>query len=298
MFRRLHNHARFEFALRNLDPLSIVEGGLDTEPDASDMPFVRTVTPDGRRTVYLPGSSLKGVLRAHVERILRTLLGDEAARDPFDPEFRDERRGERSTAQVYRESCEASRLFGSLVLAGRLRVGDAFPVPGENLHLDVRNHVGIERPTQASKGGVLFDVEAVVSGTFAVRIDLENFTLAQLALVLHALSDLHQGFLQIGHGKSRGYGSVEIKGEPTPRLEVLTLRGRGLVGVGALEPDGEYGLPSGREDALREGHGGVEETPTGLWAHRLVWEGTEQWWDLLDALAKGPAASLYSPQEG
>ena len=78
---------------------------------------------------------------------------------------------------------------------------------------------------------------------------------------------------------------------------MLTLRGRGLAGAGALERDREYGLPAGEEDVLREGHGGAEEAPAGLWSHRLVWQGTDRWWGLLDALVKGPAAFLYSARE-
>lgn len=62
-----------QFTIRPDGPILIKageSGGAD--PVLPDMEFVRTYR-NGKRQVYLPGSSIKGVVRAHIERICRSL---------------------------------------------------------------------------------------------------------------------------------------------------------------------------------------------------------------------------------
>src|SRR4051794_12042452 len=101
-------------------------GGAD--PTHADMEFVRTV---GR--VFIPGSSLKGVVRAQAEKIARSLqpkVGPgRGACNPLDPRASCGGRLEREprTDLRYAEACAACRLFGSTAVAGRVRFGDALP---------------------------------------------------------------------------------------------------------------------------------------------------------------------------
>src|SRR5690606_22550240 len=135
--------------------------------------FVRTIH-GGEPTVYLPGSSLKGVVRAHAERLLATEIGEAAAEDPFDDGPRRERaKAARRADQpdrpaVYRASCEADRLFGSTEVAGRFRIADALPTP-ETLatanRTEIRFSVAIDRAKQSVRHGP-FDQEAVTGGRF------------------------------------------------------------------------------------------------------------------------------------
>lgn len=79
MLRKLVNHAEVEMTLQPAEPLLIASG----VPNAggTDLPFVLTYRqgPDQGGEPYLPGSSLKGVLRSHAERNL-TRHGSERAR--------------------------------------------------------------------------------------------------------------------------------------------------------------------------------------------------------------------------
>jgi CRISPR/Cas system CSM-associated protein Csm3 (group 7 of RAMP superfamily) len=231
MFRKLYNQAIFTGALVPDGPVLIVQGGAALDPVAPDLAFVRTVR-QGTPTVYLPGSSLKGVLRAHGERILATALGEPAAEDPFQfdsprrkaaHDALEKSRGNKETPldtpAVFRLSCEADRLFGSTEIAGRFRIGDAYPSAAtlaQANQTEIRYGVAINRAKQSVQVGP-FEQEAVTAGEFEIRATLENFELWMLALVLQVFRDLHDGLVQVGHAKSRGFGSLRVEG---PRLAI------------------------------------------------------------------------------
>lgn len=210
-------------------------GGAD--PTLPDMEFVRTrfggATSKGR--VYIPGASLKGVVRAQAERIARSL--DRERRDPAreDPPLADNPLGDgvkysglddmryssgryiesiredireypERTAIVYRRSSLVSQVFGHTSLAGRVRFADAYT---EDAELEERNGVAIDRIYGSVAVGP-FNYETVVAGQFETRIDFKNLTLAQLGLLGLALRDLAEGRIGLGFGKSRGLGRVHV----------------------------------------------------------------------------------------
>ena len=250
-------------------------GGAD--PTLPDMEFVRTSfgvasdpeqpASDGR--VYIPGASLKGVVRAQCERICRSL--DRPGRDPsrdnppladnplgdgrryggledmrfnsgryFDEIRADIKDRSDRTAIIYRRSSFVSRLFGNTSLASRLRFADAYP--SAPVKVEERNGVAIDRIYGAVAVGP-FNYETVVSGTFPTRIDLRNVTLAQLGLLGLALRDLGEGRVGIGFGKSRGLGRIKVTLDrfelyyPTCQLDpdaLTLLSGRRVAGAGEL----------------------------------------------------------------
>lgn len=230
-------------------------GGAD--PTLPDMEFVRS-----QSRIYLPGSSLKGVVRAQCERICRSLDGPERRKlagqrrgsNEFVPPLADNPLGRsyndldnidyssgryieslreelkdrpERTAVIYRRSSFVSQIFGHTGLAGRVRFADAYPI-GE-VAVEERNGVAIDRIYGSVAFGP-FNYETVVSGAFATRIDFKNLTLAQLALLGLALRDLDEGRVGIGFGKSRGLGRVKITFDslricyPTCELNNGTLR--------------------------------------------------------------------------
>ena len=79
MLKQLVNECVIELHIIPEGPL-LIKSGIATL-SGPDMAFVK-VWRNGTEEVYLPGSSLKGVLRSHAERIART-LNEQAACDPF-----------------------------------------------------------------------------------------------------------------------------------------------------------------------------------------------------------------------
>jgi CRISPR-associated protein Csm3 len=292
MFRKLYNRALFEAEIEPDGPVLIVEGGgkggLSLDPTAPDLGFVRTWH-RGESTVYLPGSSLKGVIRSHAERLLATEIGEAAAEDPFEA---GPRRAEAKRARsaetpdrpaVFRASAESDRIFGSTEIAGRFRIADALPSSVESSALanrtEIRYGVGIDRAKQSARRGALFEQEAVTGGRFRLRAVLENFELWMLALALQTFRDVEDGFVQIGHAKTRGFGTIRLR-EPALRLLWPGERPARLQGAGAREASEEkrtaYGLSPGDEEDVPAG---AEQDSAGLFSgYRLVG------WDALDGL--------------
>lgn len=260
MFKTLQNTVSLDFTLVPDGPILVRAQSSGIDPGVADMEFQRTVR-DGRRTVFLAGSGLKGVLRSHCERLLRS--SELFACDPTKTKWPTESCGRQDDKasldpKKYRHhrQCPACFTFGSLKLAGRFRVGDAYPLAESEAaanRTEVRAGVGINRQSQAAQTGVLYDTEVVVGGGFQVRLQGENFSLWQLGLVLAALQDLDAGLVRIGGGKARGMGSV--------RLSALALEMRffnrktgWLTGVVPEPGDaGKYGLPPQDELRLPEG---------------------------------------------
>src|SRR5579859_824644 len=129
MLRHLVNQCRLTVRLSTADPILIKAGAANTRD--IELAAVRTIR-DGREEVYLPGSSLKGAVRSHCERIART-LNDAGACDPLARsgpyrscnDVLDEREHPRSGGQrpggqgaagpasTYRDSCPICRIFGT-----------------------------------------------------------------------------------------------------------------------------------------------------------------------------------------
>ena len=75
MHKRRFNEMTLRLTIRPRGPMLIKSGQeAGADPTLLDMNFVRAQHPaGGGQTVYLPGSSLKGVMRAYAEKIARTL---------------------------------------------------------------------------------------------------------------------------------------------------------------------------------------------------------------------------------
>lgn len=213
------------------------------DPVLPDMQFVRS-----QGKIYIPGPSLKGVVRAQAERICRSLdgedlqrkkqqqrvnvFGDNEPRVPLadnplgsgtkysgldDMDYSSGRAIEdmklppdaNRTAIVYRRSSFVSQIFGHTSLAGRARFADAQSNDLKPEDVEERNGVAIDRIYGSVAVGP-FNYEVVIGGTFTSRIDFKNLTLAQLGLLGLALRDLAEGRVGIGFGKSRGLGRVKV----------------------------------------------------------------------------------------
>ncbi|MDW8009629.1 MAG: RAMP superfamily CRISPR-associated protein [Chloroflexota bacterium] len=257
-------------------------GGISADPSLPDMQFVRTFHPEQGETLYIPGSSLEGVVRSFVEKVLRTLdtsaqpgpaqdKGWRWACATFEPEraeaaqrekwncplflqaflakVREEQQRDLYSWEIYRHSCGACRIFGHTRLRGRASFTDFLP-RGE-VRTEVRYGVAVSRLSHAVAQGP-FEMEVAVAGTFAGKLVLENFELWQLALLALALESIERGLLKVGYGKNRGFGEVSISVREARLDEVATaLDPTVWRGLGALVNGDEaarYGLS--RDDCV------------------------------------------------
>lgn len=210
MFRQLVNEAKLEFTLTTASPLAIRSGMENVlEPARPDMQCVRAWR-DGQETVYIPGSSLKGVIRARAEQIIN-LLGGAACSCTNRQEACSGKEKELEGADAtrrYREVCPACRIFGSTIMAGRAAFPDAYPI--SPVKVGERTRVAINRLTGGSQGAALFQQEVVEEAVFRAGIILTNYELWQLRLLLWVLGDMHEGYVALGGGSTRGFGRMHV----------------------------------------------------------------------------------------
>jgi CRISPR/Cas system CSM-associated protein Csm3 (group 7 of RAMP superfamily) len=216
MHKRFVNQCTIDISILPSGPILIKSGKEGADPTKPDMEFVETYHA-GRRSIYLPGSSLKGAIRAHAERIVRTVGRDKRdlnnsnllwANDPLNDKY--DYLKDKSAPDIYRLSSFTDQMFGNTAIASRIRIEDAYPVDSKQLKLEERNGVAIDRVFGSVAVGP-FNYQVCTSGEFKTKIHLKNFSLAQLGLIGLVLRDLDQGWFGLGFAKSRGLGMVEIK---------------------------------------------------------------------------------------
>ena len=280
-FDAFENRFRLAGRLVTLTGLHI-GAGASGDPMATDLPVVR----DGSGQPFVPGSSLKGVVRSAAEGLIRGAFDrppkDQDPKPPIwscdvvghapcvsDADVKRWRDDFLSTPpqpdeqrlvfeEVWAQSCTVCRLFGSLALASRVRFPD-LPLDDVAAPLEVRNGVGIDRDKEQAASGVLYDFEAVPPSTaFDLLVLVDNARDHEIGLLLYLFDELHRGHLALGGKSSRGLGRVSVewtsleetqlqRGSPFARL----LEDRQLIPAEAPAP--ELPLPEqGDQDLWRQ----------------------------------------------
>lgn len=235
MLKKMINSAKIKFDIIPIDPLLIKSG--QATVGGVDMAFVRTYRSGDKEEPFIPGSSIKGMIRAYAEKICRSLRDDPVpvCLPYLDPNSKPLKGEERQDAcglrfeklkkdkklenipsqDVYRLSCPVCRLFGSHGFAGRLATADGYlseQFKGQGKALfEIRDGVAIDRLTGGTAGGAKYDLEVLTRGEFSTTLDIRNFELYQLGLIALVLRDLEAGLVRIGFGKSRGLGRFKAK---------------------------------------------------------------------------------------
>ncbi len=289
MLKKLVNEAYFTLRITTKGPLLVKSGHASIS--GPDMTPVLTWR-NGRQEVFLPGSSLKGVFRSHIEKIICGIRprvvcypfeGNEdrqPGRDQRQSDYRDScggwfnqyakrsdenrKRLEEYTNLVYAASCPTCRLFGSTSFIGRVAISDAYLASAEIK--EQRDGVGIDRLTGGASHGAKFELQVVSSDVaFETDIHLRNFEVWQLGMLLVILQDLEDELIHIGSGRSRGLGKVSAaiveqgKAGRPGGLVISTLRTNAeapdeVWGLGRWLNDGSYDTTP--EDRLKLGRPG------------------------------------------
>lgn len=211
-------------------------------PDAPDMAFIRYPAEHGE-VPFLPGSSLKGVLRSGVEMLLRG-LGERACRVTD--------RSDRCTKAD--ERCRACLLFGSTEGASVVLIEDGLPWPPGAVDEErsqavraieerraLRAGVGIDRKTGAVKVGP-FDYEVFAGTAFYPTIRLRNPEPWQAAALAAGLELLDAGMLRLGSGTTKGLGRVRVEPQQVRLLALEESQAKTLVETGCLSGPSREGL--------------------------------------------------------
>ena len=219
-----------------------IGAGRSTSPISSDLPVVR----DAEDSPYIPGSSFKGVLRSYVESVMRSFTNDEhVVCNPVDEDrqcinrndmqsLREKREtglknplerhkwtDQEFSKKILKDTCWVCQLFGSLWYASKLQIRDLHVQPDNWFdQYQQRDGVAIDRDTETSSDGKLYDYEVVPAGVvFDFHAIVDNAENWQLGMLYLGLSAFEKGELTIGGGSSRGLGVIELSLETTTYID-------------------------------------------------------------------------------
>ena len=211
--------------------------GLDFEIEPQ-----RVTAADGQEYWRLPGASLRGLFRSWMTRLAAREgkpIADDAVRhlraravngDAAD-QFNGDNLGwcflpqDQRKQGVAKTNCPIASLFGSLIQAGRIHIGDSLArcsakkndrFPEEQM----RMHVAVDRITGGAAESMLFRNSVLTaqpngrSPQFDVAIRITDPTADEVRWLAKTLRALHVGVLRVGSSKSSG--RLAVQGEPMP----------------------------------------------------------------------------------
>lgn len=243
MFKTTRNLMKLKIKITPKTPL-LVSSGKTFDVTRPDMEFFRLDTPWGE-TIYIPGSSIKGVLRAGLEAV----LGENKKFSEYKCCTSEKMCHEIKTKNMrtnkvpFQEHCPVCRIFGSGDLASRLEISDVFPYDADdepeakekkiketNKMMSSRTGIQIDRKTGKTKGGALFEYEIFSGGELFGEFSFTNYELHQPGLLFTLFALANEGFLRFGHSKSRGLGVLNFNVESITILQMGTLKGNIIKG--------------------------------------------------------------------
>jgi CRISPR-associated RAMP protein (TIGR02581 family) len=197
--------------------------GRSAEPVGAELPVLR----DARHRPLVPGASLKGVFRSHVESLIRAVTDDRrGACTPTGEDadlcldrndvarLKEQSKSNEELAQkIWTNSCLVCRTFGSSWLASHVWVSD-LPVDEDTWfgQFQVRDGVAVGRDTGTAGEGLLYNYEVVPAGTsFRCEIAAEGLEDWQLGMLWLGLQPFLRGEMAVGGFRSRGLGTVTLE---------------------------------------------------------------------------------------
>jgi len=195
----------------------------------------------GQDLPYIPGSSLKGVLRSTLERLLRTFSEDLSCRSVVG-----------DVKEPCCGKCVVCGMFGSPDGGASITVRDAFiseewlsqkhnhtSIVAEQMHCATK-YDGDLRPKMDTTGNVKTGAwpqqRVVVGAEFKFSISLDNADEIHIGYILLALDEFNRRRAFLGSGTSRGLGVVSIKPFP-PEIIKITLDTGVLASVPVAQPE-------------------------------------------------------------
>lgn len=198
-------------------PLHIGNGKVDFSPVAIDNSVIR----DRYGNPFIPGSTLKGVIRSNIESILNTgifenykacdILGDSCISDKSMKEYKDNIKDEKLLAEkIYENQCDVCKLFGGKHFASKLNIYDA-SICEDKVYTQIRDGIAIDRDTLIHYNNAKFTFETVSEGSkFKFEMTIDNLCDNQKLVVKLILKLLEDGDIRVGGKTSVGMGKIRL----------------------------------------------------------------------------------------
>lgn len=177
---------------------------------------------------YIPGSSLKGVLRTYIETILSSGIIKDKEGKPFkscfittkscysehekEIEKLKEDKGKdpsKYAEEIYKIMCDTCKLFGSQEMASKIYIQD-LKIVGD-YKIGVRDGIGIDRDTGTAAKGIKYNFEVIEPGAkFELYMTFENIEQRYEPILELIINALKNGEIKVGGKTSRGLGTIKL----------------------------------------------------------------------------------------
>ena len=258
---------KFEGKVVNDEPLRVGAGRAAAIFEPVDLVVVKIYDPVRKTYVpYIPGSSWKGVFRAHAVRVSRAqgvavCDGVPGASCLEGNEFYEyERAGIDFRGKVELimkgevRTCLLCLMFGAPSIYSHVMFKDSLPTNA--FTLGYRTMTAIDRRTGTVRRGALFTVEYVEPGcTFGFSMEAINLPNYAIGLLMKVVKDINLGVVRVGGLKTRGFGRVHFENVKLSTYPLVK----------------DYGIVDGVLKALDPIDTDVE------WGSKEVIEGREAW---------------------
>lgn len=210
MFDKLITKFIFEGDIVATTAIHIGDGKNGFKPNAVD----DTVMKNKEGLPFIPASSLKGVLRSYLERVLASIgrevcVVNKCCDERFESK---EKRKNFSDEDIYNEVCEICHLFGSGVNGAKFSIRDLKVIEETFAGYEYRSGNAIDRDTNKTADGALYDFEIVPADTrFKFKAILENPDSKDINNVVFLLKSMEEEELLIGGKTSRGLGGFKLE---------------------------------------------------------------------------------------
>ena len=225
--RSLHNRYKFTGTIVLDTPLHVGGGAPDIRTDS-------TIVRDHLDQPYIPGSSLKGAFRSAAEAlawvwdidVCQFIPSDDincvssdmrrksADRRDYESTFKaliEELGEDRALERLGDYVCDGCQLFGSTVMASKVRFLDLSLTDGQAALTQIRDGVAIDRDSGNAADGLKFDYEVLPAGAeFGFAMHAENVTKQQFALLAAGIREMQEGAVPLGGNRSRGLGHCRL----------------------------------------------------------------------------------------
>lgn len=191
-----------------------------------------TIIRDSRGQPYIPGSSLRGVIRTLIGQIGPLVFGDvsiirddDAIQSAVEQQLPATPLPEDRLQQILeQELSPAERLFGTVYWASPLCIPDLHLHGEQSVDGEIRHGVGIDRDTGAAREAIKYDFEVLPRGwafAFWMRCDVPKrctrpdtpdwYAQTWPRMLALALRVMQQGELTLGGRAARGVGQVQLQ---------------------------------------------------------------------------------------
>ncbi len=207
----------------NIEPLRVGAATVTSMFEPVDQVVLKVY--DLRRGNYvpvIPGSSWKGVIKAHAYRLCLTyglnvcsgIPGESHVDSPRILQQLDNYDVSSKLRFIIDgdvKLCILDLIFGAPGLLSHVVIKDSLPI--NEPKLGYRTMVAINRRTGSSARTALFSVEYVEPGCeFEFELICKNLPNYAVGLIAEVIKDINEGIVKVGGLKSRGFGRVEFKG--------------------------------------------------------------------------------------